>query len=175
MVRQRNVPENLSKGRKLTLKLERKQKRGNRRTSRCYLLMFGPAGKEKDRLVGPWVEPNTSKDWRDLNLHVGFPCGSAVKNLPAVQEMPVWSLASNWVRKIPWRTAWQSTPVFLPKKILQTEEPGRLWSMGLQRAGHDWSDLAHTHEHVHGLQTIKRKQLKMSEREEVINTTRFYS
>ena len=89
MVRQRNVPENLSKGRKLTLKLERKQKRGNRRTSRCYLLMFGPAGKEKDRLVGPWVEPNTSKDWRDLNLHVGFPCGSAVKNLPAVQEMPV--------------------------------------------------------------------------------------
>jgi len=118
MVRQRNVPENLSKGRKLTLKLERKQKRGNRRTSRCYLLMFGPAGKEKDRLVGPWVEPNTSKDWRDLNLHVVFPCGSAVKNLPAVQEMPVWSLASNWVRKIPWRTAWQSTPVFLPKKIL---------------------------------------------------------
>ena len=28
-------------------------------------------------------------------------------------------------------------PVFLPKKIPWTEEPGRLQSMGLQRAGHD--------------------------------------
>ena len=116
MVRQWNVPENLSKSRELTLKPERKKKRGNRRTFRCYLLMFGPAGKEKDGLVGPWVEPNTSKDWRDLHSCVDFPYGSAVKNLPAVQEMPVWSLASNWVRKIPWRRAWQSTPVFLPKK-----------------------------------------------------------
>jgi len=29
-----------------------------------------------------------------------------VKNLPAIQE--------TWVQKIPWRRAWQPTPVFLP-------------------------------------------------------------
>ena len=33
------------------------------------------------------------------------------------------------------------TPVFLPGKS-QTEEPGRLQSMGSLRVGHDWSDLA---------------------------------
>ena len=38
-----------------------------------------------------------------------------------------------WVGKIPWRSAWQATPVFLPG----TEEPGRLQFMGLQRVGHD--------------------------------------
>ena len=36
------------------------------------------------------------------------------------------------------------TPVLLPGEC-QTEEPGRLQSMGSQRVGHDWSDLAHTH------------------------------
>ena len=30
-------------------------------------------------------------------------------------------------------------------RIPWTEEPGGLWPMGLQRVGHDWSDLAHTH------------------------------
>ena len=29
-------------------------------------------------------------------------------------------------------------------RILWTEEPGGLWSMKMQRAGHDWSDWAHT-------------------------------
>ena len=36
-----------------------------------------------------------------------------------------------WVRKIPCRRAWQSTPVLLPG-IPWTEEPGVLQSMGLQ-------------------------------------------
>ena len=30
-------------------------------------------------------------------------------------------------------------------RIPWTEEPGRLWSTGLQRVGHDWSNLAHMH------------------------------
>ena len=34
-----------------------------------------------------------------------------------------------------WKTPW-------------TEEPGRLQSMGLQRAGHDWAP-EHTHAHTH--------------------------
>ena len=39
-----------------------------------------------------------------------------VKNLPATQE--------TWVGKIPWRRAWQPTPVFLPGESTWTEEPG---------------------------------------------------
>ena len=38
--------------------------------------------------------------------------GSAVKNLPAVQETQVHP----WVGKIPWRRKWQPIPVFLPEK-----------------------------------------------------------
>ena len=43
-----------------------------------------------------------------------------------------------WVGKIPWRRAWQPTPVFLSGESPWTEEPGGLQSIGLQRVGHDW-------------------------------------
>jgi len=33
-----------------------------------------------------------------------------------------------WVRKIPWRRAWQPTLVFFPGESPWTEEPGRLYS-----------------------------------------------
>ena len=42
-----------------------------------------------------------------------------------------------WVGKIPWRRAWQPTPVFLPGESLWTEEPGGLQFMGLQRVRYD--------------------------------------
>ena len=35
------------------------------------------------------------------------------------------------VGKIPWRRAWQPTPVFLPGESPWTEEPGGLQSMGV--------------------------------------------
>ena len=41
-------------------------------------------------------------------------------------------------------------------RIPWTEEPGRLWSTGSQRVGHNWSDLAHTHTH-----TMKHKHSGM--------------
>ena len=42
--------------------------------------------------------------------------------------------------RAPWRRKWQPTPVFLPGKSHgQTEQPGVLQSMGLQRVGHDWA------------------------------------
>ena len=47
------------------------------------------------------------------------------------------------VRKIPWRRAWQSTPVFLPGESRKVEKPSGLQSMGLQRAGRERSDLAY--------------------------------
>ena len=46
-----------------------------------------------------------------------------------------------WLRKIPWRRAWQPTPVFLLGESPWTEEPGGLQSIGSQRVGHNWSDL----------------------------------
>ena len=49
-----------------------------------------------------------------------------------------------WVRKIPWRRAWQPTPVILPGEFPWTEELNGLQSLGLQRVGYDWSDLART-------------------------------
>ena len=44
-----------------------------------------------------------------------------------------------WVETIPWRRAWQPTPVFLPGVSLRTEKPGGLQSMGLKRVGHNRS------------------------------------
>ena len=47
-----------------------------------------------------------------------------------------------WVRKIPWRRAWQPTPGFLPGEFPGQKSFG-LQSIGSQRVRHDWSDLAH--------------------------------
>ena len=51
---------------------------------------------------------------------MGFPDGSAVKNWPAVRRLRRHGLGRSiptaWVGKIPWRRAWQPTPVFLPGK-----------------------------------------------------------
>ena len=72
----------------------------------------------------------------------GFP-GDARGKEPTCQCKRCKTCGFNsWVKKIPWRRAWQPTPVFLPGKSPWTEEPGSLQSMGLQRVGHDWSDLA---------------------------------
>ena len=47
-----------------------------------------------------------------VNLLWGFPDSSAVKNLPEVQEtQETW--VRSWIRKIPWRRAWQPIPVVL--------------------------------------------------------------
>jgi len=46
-----------------------------------------------------------------------------VKNLPAMQKM-LRCKFDPWIRKIPWRRAWQPTPVFLPAEFPWTEEPG---------------------------------------------------
>ena len=53
-----------------------------------------------------------------------------------------------WVRKIPWRKAWQHTAVLLPGGSPCTKEPGRLESIGSQRVRHNWSNLARTHAQI---------------------------
>ena len=50
-----------------------------------------------------------------------------------------------WIEKVPWRRAWQPTPVFLPEESPWTEEPGGLESTGLQRVGHSWATKQGTH------------------------------
>ena len=64
---------------------------------------------------------------------MGFPGSSAVKNLPAVQETWVRSLS----REDPLEEGMATHSSMLAWRIPWTEEPGRLQSMGLQRAGHD--------------------------------------
>ena len=56
-----------------------------------------------------------------------------VKNLPAMQETGVQFLFG----MIPWRKAWQPTPVFLPVESPWTEEFGKLQSMGSQKTRHN--------------------------------------
>ena len=61
-----------------------------------------------------------------------------VKNLPAMQETQVQSLG--WDNPLKKGLATHSS--ILAWKVLWTEKPGRLQSLGSQRVGHDWSDLA---------------------------------
>ena len=81
--------------------------------------------------------------WYFIEASLGFPDGSAAKNLPAVQEIQeslVWSLG--W--EDPLEGGMTTHSSILTWRIPWTEEPGRLRSTGL-RVRHDWSDLAHTH------------------------------
>ena len=49
------------------------------------------------------------------------------------------------IHKIPWRRAWQPTPVFLPGESRgQRSLAGYIQSIELQRGRHDWSNLACT-------------------------------
>ena len=60
-----------------------------------------------------------------------------------------------WVGKIPWRRAWQPTPVFLPEESPWTEEPGGLQSLGLQKAGHSLARMHACMHFVYILQALK--------------------
>ena len=72
---------------------------------------------------------------------MGFPGGTSGKE-PACQcKRCSFDL---WVRKIPWRRGWQPIPIFLPRESPWTAEPGMLQSIGSQRVGHGWSNLACT-------------------------------
>ena len=57
-----------------------------------------------------------------------------VKNPPASRGDAGDADSIPWVRKIPWRRAWQPTPGLLPGESSWTEEPGGLQSMGSQES-----------------------------------------
>ena len=66
------------------------------------------------------------------NKRCGFPSGTGDEKLTCQRSRRRRRGFSPWVRKIPWRRAWQPTPVFLPGESAWTKEPGRPQSMGLQ-------------------------------------------
>ena len=65
---------------------------------------------------------------------VGIPGGSGVKNPPAMQELPEMQVQSLG-RKDPLEEGMAAHSSILAWRIPWTEEPGRLWSVGLQRVG----------------------------------------
>ena len=76
-------------------------------------------------------------DSMENKWYLGFPGGASGKE-PSSQckrhEMQVQSL--DW--KIPWRRAWQPTPVYLPRESHGQRSPmGRRQSIVLQRVKHD--------------------------------------
>ena len=72
----------------------------------------------------------------------------------------IW--VNSWVGKIPWRRAWQPTPVFFPGKIPWTEEPGRLKSIVHKES--DTTEVtehtAHSHSQVRGGRQGKKTQVR---------------
>ena len=69
---------------------------------------------------------------------MGFLGGSAVKNPPA-SAGDVRGGFSPWVGKVPWRRAWQPTPVFLPG-----ESHGQRSLVGYSPWGRKESDMIET-------------------------------
>ena len=70
----------------------------------------------------------------DPRVARGFPSGSDCKRICLQCGRPGFD---PWVGKIPWRRAWQPTPVFLPGASPWTQEPGGLQSTESQRVRHD--------------------------------------
>ena len=68
-----------------------------------------------------------------INLIWGFPGGSVVKNLPAIQESRVQSLG----QEDPLEKEMATHSSILAWKIPWIGEPGRLQSKGSQRVRHD--------------------------------------
>jgi len=64
---------------------------------------------------------------------MGFPGGSVVKNLPAIQKTQFQSLG----QEDPLEKGMATHSSILVWRIPWTEKPGRLQSMGFQRVRHD--------------------------------------
>ena len=80
-----------------------------------------------------------------LQYSWAFLMAQTVKNPPAMWE--TWF--NPWVGRIPWRRAWQLTPVLLPGESPWTEELGGLQSMGSQRVEHYWATKHSTQHMIH--------------------------
>ena len=83
----------------------------------------------------PWVR---TKICTLVSLTLGIPRGSAVKNLPVMQNtQETWIGPQDW--EDPPEEGMATHSRILAWRIPWTEEPGRLQSMGSQRVRHDWA------------------------------------
>ena len=90
----------------------------------------------------PTQRLNTSPEFQADSLpsvfSSGFSGGTRGKEAACQRRGPKRCRCDPWVGKIPWRRAWQSTPIFLPGESHgQRSLAGYIQSMGLQRVGHD--------------------------------------
>ena len=84
-------------------------------------------------------------DWGRPYPHFwGFRGGTNGKEPPCQCRRHRKCRFNPWVRKIPWRRAWQPTPVFLAGGFHGQRNLMRYSPWGLQRIRHDWTDLACT-------------------------------
>ena len=74
----------------------------------------------------------------------GFPGGTSSKEAACQCRRCKRCGLDPWVGKIPLEKEMATHSSILAWRIPWTEEFGRLQSIGLQRVGHDWSDLAQT-------------------------------
>ena len=88
---------------------------------------------------------------------MGIPGASMVKNPPAMQETWVWSLD----QEDPLEKQMATHSSILAWEIPQTEEPGRLQFMGLQRVGHDLATKQPPPSYSYCLQIISHPDLNI--------------
>ena len=89
----------------------------------------------------------------------GFPGGSGEKDLPADQELQETQVRSLG-QEDPLEKGMATHSSILAWRILWTEEPGGLHSMGSPRVGHNWSNLAYTHGTSQVVLVVKNQPVK---------------
>ena len=87
---------------------------------------------------------------------MGFPCGSGVKNPQAIQEPQETQIP--WVGNMPWRRAWQPSPVFL---LGNPMDRGYWWAT-VHRVIKNWTQLKRQHTRTYGPHTGKKKKRSRS-------------
>ena len=113
----------------------------------CYWsivdLMFQVHSKVIQLYIDTFIFRLFSVGYYKILTVVSFPGGSDSKEIHLQCERPGFD---SWAGQVPWRRAWQPTPVFLPGESPWTEEPGSLQSMGSQTIRHSWATkYTHTH------------------------------
>ena len=103
-------------------------------------------GRGKSR-SGEW---SAGENWKQYGMDWSFPSSSAVKNLSPYTRGKR-SKFNLWVGKIPWRRAWQPTPVFLPEKYHRQRSLA-----GYSPWGHKELDMTGASEHAY--QTLFMRQ-----------------
>ena len=91
-------------------------------------------------MITPFVPSTPTQTYSLPHPLPGFANGSAVKNLPVMQEAQetwVWSLG----QEDPLEKGMATHSSILAGRIPWREEPGGLQSMGSHRVGHDWTCL----------------------------------